>query len=48
MVPTLTMFMKSLLNMLAEKAEGNIRYGMAPPSAAERALRKLLASIGGD
>ena len=44
--PTITNFLKTLLDTLTETAEGNIRYGMAPPTATERALRQLLQSMG--
>ena len=39
-------FVSSLLAILTSQAEGNLRYGMAPPSSCERALKKLLADMG--
>ena len=46
--PTVTNFLNTLSDTLTETAEGNIRYGMAPPSETERALRQLLQSMGDD
>ena len=37
-----------MLNFLASQAEGELRYGMVPPSSCERALKKLLGDMGGD
>ena len=47
-IPIVTNFVASLLNILTSHAEGEIRYGMAPPSSCERILKKLLADMGDD
>lgn len=47
-IPTVTNFVSSMLNILTSQADGELRYGMAPPSSCERALKKLLAEMGDD
>ena len=40
-----TNFVQSMLSILTTQAEGELRYGMAPPSSCERALKKLLGEM---
>ena len=47
-LPTVTNFVQSMLSILTTQAEGELRYGMAPSSSCERALKKLLGDMGGD
>ena len=43
--PTVINFVQSMLSILTMQAEGELRYGMAPPSSCERALKKLLGDM---
>ena len=45
--PQITTFLSSLLDLLTSQADGEMRYGTAPPSATERALRAILDRLGG-
>ena len=45
-IPIVTNFVSSLLSILTSQAEGELRYGMAPPSSCERSLKKPLADMG--
>ena len=45
---TVTNFFQSMMNILTSQAEGELRYGMAPPSSCERALKKELGEMGDD
>ena len=47
-LPTVTSFAQSMLSILTAQADGELRYGMAPPSPCERALKKLMGEMGGD
>ena len=44
-LPTVTNFVQSMLSILTTQAEGELRYGMAPPFSCERALKKLLGEM---
>ena len=44
--PTKT-FLSSLLDLLTSQADGEMRFGTAPQSATERALREILDRLGG-
>ena len=45
--PQVTSFLSALLDLLTSQADGEMRYGTAPPSATERALRAILDRLGG-
>ena len=42
----MTNFLSSVLAILTLQAEGELRYGMDPPSSCDQALKKLLADMG--
>ena len=45
--PLVTSFLSDLLDLLTAQADGEMRYGTAPPSATEMALREILDRLGG-
>ena len=46
--PTVTSFVQSMPNIMTTQAKGELRYGMAPPSSCDRALKKLLGDVEGN
>ena len=40
--PQITSFLSTLLDLLTAQAGGEMRFGTAPPSASERAIREIL------
>jgi hypothetical protein len=44
-LPVVTAFLQGLLELLSAQAAGVMKYGMAPPSGVERALKKMLADL---
>ena len=47
-LPTVTSFVQRRLSILTTLAEGELRYGMAPPSCCERAPNQMLGEMAGD
>ena len=43
-----TLFQQALMNLMTDQAEKELRFGMAPPSATERALRSMLDQFSED
>ena len=45
-VPEVTALLGSMINILILQAEGELRFGMLPPSTCERALKQFLNNLG--
>ena len=44
----ITSLLQAMTNLMTDQAGGMLRFGMAPPSATERALHQLVDQLGGD